>query len=137
MAAADWLNDFPNGSAFFPSIFFGPNLRSSQVRAVYDFPMLGATRDELGRWGYPIRDVPSVDSRIEQCVEASGTAQEACWAGLDQFMMENVVPWIPFYFGTATRVVSPRVAAYSFDEFPGAPALDQIALSPSAIAESS
>ena len=128
MTTNSWLNDYPNGSAFFPPFFYGPNLRSTHIRSVFDFSMLGATPAELRRWGYSVEHVPSVDNRIQECNVLIGKAQEECWATLDQYLMEKVIPMIPFMFETAIRLVSPRVAQYSFDQAIGMPALDQIAL---------
>jgi peptide/nickel transport system substrate-binding protein len=134
MLANDFLQDYPNGSAFFPQLFYGPNLRSDFLRGYFDFPMLGATPQELEGWGYEVSDVPSVDGRIRRCVVLSGASQASCWAALDQFLMEEIVPSIPFLFGTAVRLVSPRIARYAFDQSVQMPALDQISLTPEAIA---
>lgn len=60
----------------------------------------------------------------------SDTARDQCWAALDQYMMERVVPWVPYVFERYTRPVSPRVLHYSFDQLMSQPALDQIAVSP-------
>jgi hypothetical protein len=99
--------------------------------------MLGATRAQLRSWGYgDIRPPPSVDGRIDQCVAEVGPAQTECWAALDKYLMERVVPWAPFLFQTAVRTVSARIAHYSLDQSTGLPALDQIAFKPSAIRKS-
>ena len=134
MTAADWFNDYPSGSGFFPDLFYGPNLASSEPGAVSDISLLGASSEQLRGWGYTVRTVPSVDARIQRCVVLSGRAQETCWANLDHFLMEVVVPWVPIFFQTAIRFTSSRVASYSFDQSVGYPALDQMALTPAAIA---
>ena len=43
-----------------------------------------------------------------------------CWAELDQYLMTEVVPWVPYMFVNHVQVVSERVVAYSFDQFGGA-----------------
>jgi peptide/nickel transport system substrate-binding protein len=134
MVAINWGNDYPSGSAFFPDLFYGPNLRSSNPVAFNDFSLLGATNRELRRWGYSLRDVPTIDDRISQCdATPEGDGQTRCWADLDRYLMEKIVPWVPFLFQGATRLVSRRVQHYSFDQFSGAAALDQIALTRRAI----
>ncbi len=50
--------------------------------------------------------------------------------GVDQYLMENVVPWVPYSQDQAAALTSPRVLAYGFDEVSGNPSLDQIALRP-------
>ncbi len=129
MTANGWLNDYPNGAAYFPYLFSG----LTTDPGFFNFSLLGVTPGELRGWGYSVLHVTSVDDRIHQCVVATGQMQEACWARLDQYLMEEVVPWAPFLFQTAVRLVSARVAHYSMDQFTGLPALDQIALTPAAI----
>jgi hypothetical protein len=131
MTVNSWINDYPNGSAFFPDLFYGPNLQSPEVGAASDFPMLGATAGQLRHWGYAVRSVPSVDEYVEQCA-AELAAQDECWARLDKHLMEKVVPWVPLLSEATTTIVPPRVVRYSFDQSTGFPALDQIALNPSA-----
>jgi ABC-type transport system substrate-binding protein len=93
--------------------------------------MVGATNEQLERWGYQVRDVPNVDARIELCLSATGRERYGCWAGVDQYLMEAVVPWIPYSQDRAVSLTSPRVLSYGFDEaVGGAPSLDRIALAP-------
>jgi ABC-type transport system substrate-binding protein len=127
MFANGWANDYPNGAGFFPTLFYGPNLSRFRSGAI-DLSMLGATTEQLRAWGYPVHHVPSVDGQIDLCDAATGESQVACWAALDKHLMEKVVPWVPFLFQTVVKIVSPRVAHYSFDQATGLPALDQIAL---------
>jgi len=79
-----------------------------------------------------VTKVPSVDDRIDVCLTRTGTASTECWAELDQYLMTEVVPWVPLWFPSHAQVVSERVARYSFDQFVGLPALDRIALDPGA-----
>ena len=90
MTADSWANDYPSGSAFFPDQFRSPLLSKGSGRVANDFSMLGATLAELRGWGYQVTSVPTVDGRIQRCVEEIGAQQEDCWAELDQYMMENV-----------------------------------------------
>ena len=74
--------------------------------------------------------VPSVDDRIDSCLVELGEAELRCWADLDQYLMEDVVPWVPFASEAHVQVVPSRVVRYSYDQFAILPALDQIALAP-------
>jgi len=51
-----------------------------------------------------------------------------CWADLDTYLMEDVVPWVPYLFDNDVVVLSANVTSYSFDQFAGLPALDRIAI---------
>ena len=136
LMANGWFRDYPGGSAFFPELMDSANLGSVHPVAFNDFSMLGASAGKLRQWRYPVRTVPGIDDRIRACSAVAGVAQQACWAQLDQFLMERVVPWVPFLFQSVTIFTSSRVARYSFDQATGVPALDQIALTPAAIASS-
>jgi hypothetical protein len=89
-----------------------------------------ATPAQLRSWGYAVTTVPAVDDRIDQCLRLTGSAQLQCWASLDQYLMEEVVPWAPYAFESKVMVVSPRIVAFSFDQFANHPSLDRIALRP-------
>jgi hypothetical protein len=51
-----------------------------------------------------------------------------CWADLDTYLMEDVVPWVPYLFDNDVVVLSANVTNYSFDQFAGLPALDRLAV---------
>jgi hypothetical protein len=113
---------FPNASLFFKQHFSRAAAGTSNVSLV------GASREQLERFGYAAKEVPSVDAKIAECEPLIGEAQTRCWAQLDQLLMTRVVPWVPFNFTKEVRAVSARVARFSFDQFTTLPALDQIAL---------
>jgi hypothetical protein len=69
-----------------------------------------------------------VDERIDACLTKVGQAQLQCWVELDQYLMENVVPWVPYLSENQVQVVPARIVHYSHDQFSGLPALDRIAL---------
>ncbi len=95
-----------------------------------NFSLIGADAASLSEWGYEVTEVPNIDARLEACLPQTGAAQTRCWAELDQYLTEAVVPWVPYVFENYVRTVSARVAHYSFDQSAGLPALDQIAVEP-------
>lgn len=121
---AGWYPDFPNGSGWFPPLFAAEGLGSG------NHTLLGATADQLRGWGYSVMSVPSVEDRLAACATSWGSARAECWAELDQYLMSEVVPWVPYMFVNHVQVVSERVAGYSFDQFGAQPALDRIVLAP-------
>ncbi len=111
-------------------IFYGPFAIADEPPAG-NVTMVGATSEQLARWGYDVLAVPNVDARVELCLSATGAERFQCWAGVDQYLMETVVPWIPYSQDRAVSLTSPRVVAFGFDEASvGSPSLDQIALQP-------
>jgi ABC-type transport system substrate-binding protein len=114
-----YTKDFPGASSWFPSLFADSSLSESLVRA---------SPEQLKRWGYGSVAAPSVDGKIDECLGLVGGAQFGCWADLDQYLMEQVVPWVPYAQLTSTRIVSERVASFSVDQAFVEPALDRFAL---------
>ena len=92
--------------------------------------LMGTTPDQLRSWGYEVVEVPNVDARIEACVPLIGSAQFQCWAAVDQYLMENVVPWVPYSRMRVAAITSPRVLTYAYDELVGSTSLGHLALSP-------
>lgn len=70
----------------------------------------------------------TAEEQIDECIPLSGDQRLECWAQLDRYLMEDVVPWVPYLFDNSVVVVSDRVVAWSFDQFAGLPAIDRIAL---------
>jgi peptide/nickel transport system substrate-binding protein len=115
------FKDFPNGSSFFQQFTGEPGPDQS---------LLGSSPEDLRRWGYDVREVPNVTERYNRCLPEVGAAQTKCWAELDQFLMETIVPWVPTTVHNRQRLVSERVARFTYAQFTTLPALDQIALKP-------
>jgi hypothetical protein len=119
-----WGKDFLNASNFILPLFSREEIGQTNLS------LLGATPAQLRTWGYPVTSTPSIDGRIDYCLRLVGEAQLSCWASLDQYITEQVVPWIPLVFESNIVVTSPRVVAYSYDQFAIEPSLDRIALKP-------
>jgi peptide/nickel transport system substrate-binding protein len=92
--------------------------------------LVGATPEQLAEWGYDGVQTPNVDARINACLPLTGSAQFECWAGLDQYMTLEVVPWIPLVVRRNVSVAGPNVRSYSWDELSHTPAFDRIAVGP-------
>lgn len=91
--------------------------------------LVGATPDQLRRWGYAVRVVPSIDSRISDCRSVIAVQRQIeCWGQLDAYVMEQVVPVVPYVAENVVAVFPPQIVHYSFDQANTLPALDQIAL---------
>jgi peptide/nickel transport system substrate-binding protein len=116
-----WRKDYPNGSDFFTQLF-----ARDAIAAGNGFSLLGATPEELQRWGYTVSSVASVDDRIDLCLPLVGGAQGRCWAALDQYLMEEVVAVLPIVTEGYIEVIPKRIKAYSFDQAFDLPALDRI-----------
>jgi peptide/nickel transport system substrate-binding protein len=118
-----WTKDFPNGSSYFSDLFASANIGNGGNPF-----LVGATTEQLAGWEYATTSAPSVDDKLGECSVLVGGAQVHCWAELDQLLMEEVVPLVPWLSETTVRLVSSRVASYTIDQFVTIPAFDRIAL---------
>ena len=125
--SVSWGKDYPDGYTFGPPLFsrdaIGPESCCNDT-------MLGITPEMLVERGYTgDEEIPSAEEQIDACIPATGDERLQCWADLDTYLMEEVVPWVPYLFDNNVQVTSARIASWSFDQFAGLPALDRIAVS--------
>jgi peptide/nickel transport system substrate-binding protein len=120
-----WGKDYPAGFTFASPLFGDESLWESCC----NYNGLGATPEQIKEWGYTeITSAPSVDDAIDACGEAVGDALFQCWADFDKMLMEEVVPFAPYLFDNAVDIISENVINYSFDQFAGSAAFDQMAV---------
>jgi peptide/nickel transport system substrate-binding protein len=129
-ADSSWQADYPSGWPFTASLFGGSSIVGKPTfrNPNNNLSLTGATSKELEAWGYTIRKTPSLDGWIDACQPETGEAQAQCWAEVDQYPMQEIIPAVPISFDQTVRVVSSRVQNYSIDQFTGLPALDHIAI---------
>lgn len=120
-----WSKAFPNAEDFVGPLFS----RAALEEGCCNYSLVGATPQELRRWGYEVTPVPNVEDKIAECHPLVGIESIRCYAELDQLLTEQVVPWVPLVFHNAAFLLSDRVVAKSYDQFAAHPALDRIALS--------
>jgi len=124
-AGPAWGKDYADGYTFGGPLFDSSGLWESCC----NYNLLGATADQLKGWGYDVTEVPSVDDKVDECSAAVDDARFQCWADLDKQLMEDVVPFVPYLFDNNVDIMSPNVTNYSFDQFAGLAAFDQLAVS--------
>lgn len=130
-----WGSDYPDGGTFGAPLFSSRSIPIGS-HVGWNSNLLGASDRRLKALGYSATDIPNVDERIEACDGMIGSSRSACWAGFDQYLMEEVVPWAPYEVSVRSVITSSRVVAFSFDQaFSGGipiPSLDRVALATTA-----
>jgi hypothetical protein len=118
----NWFKDYASATSFFPVVLDSENVGEASIS------MVGATPDQLAGYGYTVRSVPNIDDRLAACEEAVFQAQVRCWAELDQYLSEQLVPWVPLTQMTQGWLHSSRVQEFNVDASIGIPmpALDRI-----------
>jgi peptide/nickel transport system substrate-binding protein len=124
-AAPGWGKDYADGITFGEPLFTSSGLWESCC----NYSLVGASAEQLSGWGYDVTEVPSVDEKVEECAALEpGDERFQCWAELDQQIMEEVVPWVPYLFDNSVDIISENVENYSFDQFAGLAAFDSMAV---------
>jgi ABC-type transport system substrate-binding protein len=118
-----WFKDYPDPSSFGVPLFDSAGIGSS------NYSLVGADAKLLQDNGYNVTEVPSVDDKIDECQALLEPDQRTtCYAELDQELMEDVVPWIPFLFDNDVDISGPRIVNYTYDSSAGLMSLDQVSL---------
>lgn len=80
----------------------------------------------------PAAPVPGIDDRFAACADLEpGDERAQCWIDLDMFIMEEIVPWVPYRWGNDVDIVGPAVTKYEFDTFGANIAFSHVAVDPS------
>jgi peptide/nickel transport system substrate-binding protein len=116
-----WASDYPSAGAW-----MSPQSRSAEHG---NFTLVGASDEELEAWGYETRGLPNVDDRIDRCTPLAGSAGARCWAELEQYLHEEVVPWIPLAQQVKPTIIGQGVTSFAIDLVTTDPAYERIAVS--------
>ncbi|MBI2238426.1 MAG: hypothetical protein HYU54_07885 [Actinobacteria bacterium] len=126
--APAWGKDYADAYTFGPPLFGSEAIFPSCC----NYSLVGADADLLKKYDYTVTSVPGIDEKMTECTATTGDERFGCWAESDQQLMEEVVPWVPYLFDNNVDVISERIVNYSFDQFAGLSALDQLAIAPEA-----
>ncbi len=109
---AGWGKDYASPYGF---DFFLFNTAGLACEGSVNYSNIGMTEDTASECGDNVLaaynaavaangDIPSVDDDMATCVATpQGDAYNACWATLDQRLMEEIVPWVPYRWGIPER----------------------------------
>ncbi len=114
-----WSPDYPSADQYIGS-FFASDGQLAATR-------MGASPQELRRWGYDVTKVPSVDGQVERCRQEIGANQAPCWARIDQYVLSQLMPAVPIAEISPLRLSSPGIGTLPWDQIYLEPALDRIA----------
>ena len=117
----DYADAFTFADPLFGKDFLGPD-------SCCNYALVGADPEFLRGFGYTVTGVPSVEDKLAECAPLLDEQRITCYAELDQQLMEEVVPWVPYLFDNDVDVLSSRIVNYSYDQFAGNAALQHIAI---------
>jgi peptide/nickel transport system substrate-binding protein len=127
-ANAGWGKDYASPYGF---DFFLFNTAGLACEGSVNYSNVGITEDVAAECGDNVVDaynaaveangeIPSVDADMDACVATPpGDEYNACWAALDTRLMEEIVPWVPYRWGSQNTVLADSVVAWSYDQSAG------------------
>jgi len=75
--------------------------------------------------------IPSIDAQANACDQIpAGNARTTCYVNLDKYLMENVVPWVPYLSPNEVHLLSQAVTAWDYDQSSDTTAFSHVAVNP-------
>jgi ABC-type transport system substrate-binding protein len=111
-----WGKDYSDPLTFFQALFTsGAIIPAGNT----NYSLVGITpaiAKKVGAKGN-LNNVPSIDKDFDKCsVMPAGRARITCWARLDQKLMTQVVPWIPYQWAFQVHTLGPDVTKWDYDQ---------------------
>ena len=124
---ANWAYDYVDAYTYLSPMF---NSQSISAEGNPDTSLTGLT-PAIARTlhiSYPAVGVPSADSKIAACEAMAGAARVTCWAGVDKYLMEDVVPLVPYLWSNVVVITNSDVTHFEADPISQGITFTQIAV---------
>jgi peptide/nickel transport system substrate-binding protein len=122
-----WLMDYPDAYTFYWFTNYGGNILDEFNT---NYAMIGATPEQLQKYGYDVTSVPSMDDKINECIGETDDARVQCWADADKMLNEDIAAYVPLVISQNVNIVSNCVTNYQWSVFDSQTAFDQVAITP-------
>jgi peptide/nickel transport system substrate-binding protein len=122
-----WLMDYPDAYTFYWFTNYGANILDEYNT---NYSMMGATPEQLKKYGYDVTSVAGMDDKIDECIGEAGDARTQCWADADKMLNEEIAAYVPLVISQNVNIVSSCVTNYQWSVFDSQTAFDQVALIP-------
>ncbi len=125
---ANWAYDYVDAYTYLFPMF---DSQSISANGNPNTSLTGLTPEMAKQLGisYPAGGVPSVDSKIAVCEAQSGATRAACWASLDKYLMEDVVPYVPYLWSNVIVITGNDVTHFEADPISQGTTFTQVAVS--------
>jgi len=113
-----WGKDYADALTFFQALFTsGAIIKTGNT----NYSLVGITpaiAKKVGAKGN-LDNIPTIDPQFDHCSKLSGQPRLSCFEGIDKFLMNKVVPWVPYLQAAVVSITGPKVAKWQFDQFSG------------------
>lgn len=125
-----WAKDYPDASTFMTVFLSTSIIPTGNV----NLSLVGLTPAIASQIGvtYPAGvAIPSIDARDAACAATSDpSARLSCWINLDKYVMEQVVPWVPYLSANNVHIIGPGVTQWEYDQSSDTTAYSHVAVNP-------
>jgi peptide/nickel transport system substrate-binding protein len=123
---AGWGKDYADASTF--AVLFETGSITCEGNVNYSLVGLTpALAKECGAEG-SVSNVPNATDQIDPCKSLLEQERVDCWVEADQYLMEEVVPWVPYLWASNIDIVSEAVTQYEYDQFSGEASYSHVAV---------
>jgi len=125
---ANWAYDYVDAYTYLFPMF---DSQSISAEGNPNTSLTGLTSAMAGKLHipYPAASVPSADSKIAACEAKVGSARVACWAGVDKYLMQDVVALVPYLWSNVVVITNSDVTHFEADPISEGITFTQIAVS--------
>ncbi len=125
---ANWAYDYVDAYTYLSPMFDSASISAAGNP---DTSLTSLTASAAQRLGiaFPSGGVPSVDDKISACEAEAGAQRATCWADLDKYLMEQVVPLVPYLWSNVIVITGTDVTHFEADPISQGVTFTQVAVS--------
>lgn len=125
---ANWAYDYVDAYTYLSPMF---NSSSISANGNPNTSLTGLTPSIAARFGitYPAGGVPSIDDKIANCEAQTGVERATCWVNVDKYLMEEVVPLVPYLWSNVIVITGSDVTHFEADPISQGTTFTQVAVS--------
>ena len=115
-SGAGWGKDWADPVTFVDPLFTGDGVGDA---GNVNLSLIGVTAEQARRLKVmsPAGGFPNVDADVAACLPLSGDERYDCWAALDQKIMTEIAPWIPWRWSNRADITGPALTNFTVDAF--------------------
>ena len=125
---ANWAYDYADAYTYLSPMFASSSIAASGNPNTTLTGLTAAQARTLGI-SYPPGGVPSIDAKLAACEALAGTERATCWADLEKYLMEDVVPMVPYLWSNVIVITGDSVTHFEADPISQGTTFTQVAVS--------
>ncbi|MGH2597590.1 MAG: ABC transporter substrate-binding protein [Actinomycetota bacterium] len=124
---ANWAYDYADAYTYLSPMFDSSSISAAGNPNTTLTGLTAATAQKLGI-PYPAGGVPSIDDKLAACEAKVGDDRATCWADLEKYLMEDVVPMVPYLWSNVIVITGDTVTHFEADPISQGTTFTQVAV---------